>query len=63
MREVQVAAVDLHLFDQLVRCGRCCNEAETRQMRTALVEHLKELHLPAMRTASKKPPVGLRKRH
>ena len=49
MREVKVAAVDLHRFDEPFGCRGGSAMSGTNQVRAALVEHLKELQLPAMR--------------
>ena len=49
VRDVQVAAVDLGLFDQLCECAGGVAMSAAPQIRTALLENLKELHLPTMR--------------
>jgi hypothetical protein len=49
VRDVEVAAVDLRVFDQLLQCAGGAAMSAAPQIRTALLENLKELHLPAMR--------------
>jgi len=47
VRDVQVAAVDLGLFDHLYGARECCNEHSPADQ-NGIAENLRELHLPAM---------------